>query len=157
MEQVSGTDSIWDLSPVDFEIRNVSKKGLGVTTNRTLKRGHQIIRETAPWVYNPAIVDKLDKEARISMQWHGIHLLPQKTRNELLALEKDPTLEDEIDGLMRTNAFSDQYNNENEEDFHWIVFPRLSRFNHDCRPKYVIDIIFGSSLCTKPMTFILQR
>jgi len=68
---------------------------------------------------------------RIPMHWTAMYRLPEVTRDELLALHKHHG-GDEVDDIMRTNAFGAFYT---DNDLHNNVLPRISRFNHDCRPK----------------------
>jgi hypothetical protein len=118
-------------SPPPYEPRVFPGKGIGLVANRTLYRGERIMQETPSWVYDRGVFGGIPEHVRIPMHWHGVFRLPEDTRDEILALHKHHG-GDEIDDVMRTNAFGAYYT---EEDLHNNVLPRISRFNHDCRPK----------------------
>lgn len=118
-------------SPPPYVAHLFPNKGIGLIANRTLERGERIMQETPSLIYNREIYRLLDERERIAFHWHLVYLLPEDTRNELLGLHKHHG-GDEIDDLMRTNAFGAYYDGEVS---HNNVFPRVSRFNHDCRPK----------------------
>jgi hypothetical protein len=117
--------------PPPYEFRRFPVKGLGLVANRTIYRGERIMQETPTYVYNRNVFTSTDEESRIPMGWHAAYQLPEEARHELLALHKHHG-GDEIDDLMRTNAFGAYYA---DFDLHNNVLPRISRFNHDCRPK----------------------
>jgi hypothetical protein len=119
--------------PPPYESRWFPGKGIGLVANRTIVRGERIMQETPSFVFNRAIFSQTDEENRLPMQWNAVYQLPKHTREELLALHKHHG-GDEIDDLMRTNAFGAYYG---EDDLHNNILPRISRFNHDCRPKSV--------------------
>jgi hypothetical protein len=123
-------------SPPPYIAHLFPNKGIGLIANRTLERGERIMQETPSLIYNRAVYGMLQEHDRIPMHWHLVNLLPAHTRIELLALHKHHG-GDEIDDLMRTNAFGAYYT---EGESHNNVFPRISRFNHDCRPKYRLTI-----------------
>jgi hypothetical protein len=119
--------------PPPYESRWFPGKGIGLVANRTIVRGERIMQETPSYVYNRDIFTMIDEENRLPMQWHAAFQLPKHTRDELLALHKHHG-GDEIDDLMRTNAFGAYYG---DDELHNNILPRISRFNHDCRPKSV--------------------
>lgn len=123
-----------EFGPPPYERRAFPGKGVGLVANRTIVRGERIMQETPTLVYNRDMFTWFADQYRLSLSWHGVYRLPDETRDELLALHKHHG-GDEVDDLMRTNAFGAYYGD--QWALHNNVFPRISRFNHDCRPKWV--------------------
>ncbi|KAF2430477.1 SET domain-containing protein [Tothia fuscella] len=117
--------------PPPYDKRILPGRGFGMIANRTIFRGERIMQETPSFVYNRDLFSSYEDEDRIPLHWHAAYQLPEHTRIELLELHKQHG-GDEVDDLMRTNAFGAYYGDP------WIlhnnVLPRISRFNHDCRP-----------------------
>ncbi|KAE9985668.1 hypothetical protein EG328_007082 [Venturia inaequalis] len=117
--------------PPAYEMRALPGRGLGMIANRTIFRGERLMQETPTFIYNRNMFEFFDDQDRIPFQWHAAYLLPEETREELLALHKHHG-GDAIDDLMRTNAFGAYYGD--PDVLHNNLLPRISRFNHDCRP-----------------------
>ncbi|TID21693.1 SET domain-containing protein [Venturia nashicola] len=117
--------------PPAYEMRPLPGRGFGMIANRTIFRGERLMQETPTFVYNRNMFTMFDDQDRIPLHWHGAYLLPKETREELLALHKHHG-GDEVDDLMRTNAFGAYFGE--PYVLHNNVLPRISRFNHDCRP-----------------------
>jgi hypothetical protein len=132
-ESIQGINDLIDgqFDPPPYEKKFLPPKGYGLVANRTIFRGERIIQETAALIYDREAFQQLPDETRIPMQWHMMYQLPENTREELMALHVQD-IGDQIDDVMRTNAFGGVYA---EIDLHNNVFPRMSRFNHDCRAK----------------------
>jgi hypothetical protein len=135
--------------PPPYDKRVLPGRGFGMIANRTIFRGERIMQETPSFVYDRDIFEQYTDEDRIPLQWHAAYGLPEHTRTELMDLHKQHG-GDEIDDIMRTNAFGAYYGDP------WVlhnnVLPRISvsltfqwqessrdadmpkRFNHDCRP-----------------------
>jgi hypothetical protein len=124
--------------PPPYEARRFPVKGIGMVANRTIVRGDRILQETVTWLYHRSTFMAISEKDRIPLSWHGIYALPEEARDELLALHAHHG-GDQIDDIMRTNAFGAYYTN---DELHNNVLPRISRFNHDCRPKLVIEPLF---------------
>ncbi|KAF2668065.1 SET domain-containing protein [Microthyrium microscopicum] len=105
-------------------------KGIGLVANRSLSRGERIMQETPTWIYDRGMFGVVEERDRLPMHWHGVYMLPKEARDELLALHGAHG-GDFVDDLMRTNAFGAYYT---DQDMHNNLLPRISRFNHDCRP-----------------------
>jgi hypothetical protein len=133
-EMIAGQNDLiaGPFSPPPYVSHLFPDRGIGLIANRTLERGERIMQETPSFIYNRAIYGMVPEHDRIPMHWNLAYQLPAHTRDELLALHKHHG-GDEIDDLMRTNAFGAYYT---DGESHNNVFPRISRFNHDCRPKY---------------------
>jgi hypothetical protein len=91
--------------------------------NRTIFRGERIMQETPTFVYNRNLFHLFNDEDRIPLHWHAAYQLPVETRDELLALHKHHG-GDEVDDLMRTNAFGAYYGE--PYVLHNNVLPRIS-------------------------------
>lgn len=110
----------------------IPNRGYGMIANRTIFRGERIMQETPSFVYNRELYSLFEDEDRIPLHWNAAYTLPEETREELISLHKQHG-GDEIDDLMRTNAFGAYYGE--PYVLHNNVLPRIARFNHDCRPK----------------------
>lgn len=94
--------------PPAYEMKALPGRGFGMIANRTIFRGERLMQETPTFVFNRNIFSMFDDQDRIPLQWHGAFSLPSETRDELLALHKHHG-GDEIDDLMRANAFGAYY------------------------------------------------
>jgi hypothetical protein len=124
-------------SPPSYERKYVIGKGVGLVANRTIVRGERIIQESLPLVYSREVMVNVPAEDRVPMHYHMVYSLPEKTRNELLGLATQEK-GDIVDDVIHTNAFGFYFD---QELLHYILFTRMSRFNHDCRPnsQYFFD------------------
>jgi hypothetical protein len=120
-----------EFGPPAFFQKYMPGKGFGTIANRTIYRGERILQETPSMVYDRSTFEELDDEDRVPMHWNMVYQLPEETRVELLALHVQ-RVGDHVDDIMRTNAFGALYS---EDDLHNNMLPRISRHNHDCRPK----------------------
>lgn len=109
--------------PPPYEMKSLPGRGFGMIANRTIFRGERLMQETPSFVYNRNLYTLFDDQDRIPLHWHGAHLLPEETRKELLALHKFHG-GDEIDDLMRTNAFGAYYGERFQ--LHNNMLPRIS-------------------------------
>jgi hypothetical protein len=117
--------------PPPYVTHRFPERGIGLVANRSIARGERIMQETVPWVYNRGMFNAIEDEDRIPLQWMGMYSLPKEAREEVMGLHTAHG-GDLIDDLMRTNAFGAYYE---DNELHNNVLPRISRFNHDCRPK----------------------
>ncbi|KAF2401519.1 SET domain-containing protein [Trichodelitschia bisporula] len=117
--------------PPAYEMRPLAGRGFGMIANRTIVRGERLMQETPSFIVDRDMFDSVADENRLPLQWNAVYQLPEVTREEFLALHKHAG-GDEIDDVMRTNAFGAYYGD--EFSLHNNVLPRISRFNHDCRP-----------------------
>lgn len=122
--------------PPAYEMKALPGRGFGMIANRTIFRGERLMQETPTFVYNRNLYDLFDDEDRIPLHWHGAYLLPDHTRDELLALHKHHG-GDEVDDLMRTNAFGAYYGE--PYVLHNNVLPRIS-----VRPRFTRSRWFGA-------------
>jgi hypothetical protein len=125
-------------SPPAYEQRYVPGKGVGLVARRAIVRGERIMQESLPIVYDRDSMVNVYPEDRLPMHFHMVYSLPDNTRDELLGLATQGN-GDVVDDAIRTNAFGFYFE---EELLSYILFTRISRFNHDCRPnsQYFFDM-----------------
>jgi hypothetical protein len=109
--------------PPPYEMKALPGRGFGMIANRTIFKGERIMQETPTFVYNRNLFHLFNDEDRIPFHWHAAYRLPEETRDELLALHKHHG-GDEVDDLMRTNAFGAYYGE--SLVLHNNVLPRIS-------------------------------
>jgi hypothetical protein len=124
-ETIKGINNLVDppWGPPPYDKKMLPGRGVGMIANRTIFRGERIMQETPSLVYNRDIFGLLSDEDRIPLQWHAAYQLPVHTRDELLSLHKQHG-GDEVDDLMRTNAFGAYYGD--PYVLHNNVLPRIS-------------------------------
>jgi hypothetical protein len=125
-------------SPPAYEQRYVPGKGVGLVAKRAIVRGERIMQESLPIVYDHNVMINVWPQDRIPMHFHLVYSLPEKTRDEILGLATQDK-GNIVDDVVRTNAFGFYFS---EETLSYILFTRISRFNHDCRPnsQYFFDM-----------------
>jgi hypothetical protein len=124
-ETIKGINNLVDppWGPPPYDKKTLPGRGFGMIANRTIFRGERIMQETPSLVYNRDIFTTFGDEDRYPLQWHGVYQLPIETREELLNLHKQHG-GDEIDDVMRTNAFGAYYGD--PYVLHNNVLPRIS-------------------------------
>lgn len=128
-----------DLDPDYVPVYNrvhVPGKGVGLTAARTLHRGDRIMSSTPTIIIDYGFFDTIPKQSIYETQAAAIELLPHDHRQAFLNLSShSETVNylEKVDKILATNAFdidADEYDN----DQFYVVFPEISRCNHDCRP-----------------------
>jgi hypothetical protein len=130
-ESMEGSTDIPNLVAPGLERKYFPGKGWGMLANRTIFRGERIMQEPVTLVYDRLMYTNVDDADRVPMGWHMVYQLPEEARESLMTLHVQD-YGDQLDDVMRTNAFGAVYK---ESDLHNNVFPGISRHNHDCRPK----------------------
>ena len=125
-------------SPPPYEQKYVPGKGVGLVASRAIVRGERIMQESLPIVYGRDVMVNVWPRDRLPMHFHMVYSLPEKTRDELLGLATQDK-GDIVDDVIRTNSFGFYFEG---EMLSYILFTRISRFNHDCRPnsQYFFDM-----------------
>ena len=120
------------VEPTAYYEAEVSGKGAGLIANRTIRKG-EIVMQRAPvlLIQSTPHLD-LDPELREKLYQTAIDKLPEVTRERFLRQTGD-TIYDKIE----KNSFRMFVNGDKKHSLHLALFPEVSKFNHDCRPKYV--------------------
>ncbi|PHH81042.1 hypothetical protein CDD80_4346 [Ophiocordyceps camponoti-rufipedis] len=112
-----------------FEVRELPGRGKGLIANKTIHRGDRIFLSTPILMLGADSFEFNDDSVEEEQRYHAVTKLPSKTEMLFWALYgqmwKDP-----ISDRVNTNSFGADIDDENFS----IVFPEISRLNHDCRP-----------------------
>jgi hypothetical protein len=118
------------LEPDAFYEAEIPGKGTGLIANRTIRKG-EIIMERPPALLIQSVphVD-LGPEVREEVYQAAVDRLPETARARFLH-QVGSTIYDKID----RNSFRIFVDGDHKHSAHLGVFPEVSKFNHDCRPK----------------------
>jgi hypothetical protein len=119
--------------------RDIPGAGRGMIATRRLRKGDRILYETPVYISNRDTL-RLENENRVAFQEQAVDSLPKKARESLLGLIEHGAggPNGKIDSIVVTNAFGVQLTQ--NSTMHNVLFPEISRINHDCRPKSVFSI-----------------
>ncbi len=116
--------SIKDLnggSSPPFEVRPLPGRGLGVVANRTIEAGDLIMSYTTTTIFHEEAFDELDAEGYRFLK-ETVESLPKHSRKVWMDLAAHFDGEDIIHEKINTNAFSEEFN----EEEHYVVFPEIA-------------------------------
>lgn len=109
-----------DSSP-PFEVRPLPGRGLGVIANRTIEAGDLIMSYTATTIFHDEAFDELAAEGSIFLR-RTVEGLPQHSRKIWMDLAAHFEGKDIIQEKINTNAFSEDFN----EEEHYVVIPEIA-------------------------------
>ncbi len=118
------------LEPTAFYEAEIPGKGEGLIANRTIRKG-EIIMQRAPvlLIQSTPHMD-LAPKLREKLYQTAVYQLPERTRRRFLNQMGD-TVYDKTE----KNSFRMFVNGGKKHSAHLGLFPEVSKFNHDCRPK----------------------
>lgn len=126
-EQTGSNDS------TPFFVTSVPGKGMGLVTNRTIKRGERIMIRTPTLMVHRKLMDDIEPMgATLRMLDAAVMKLPAQRRRAYMR-QMGQFGGHKIVDILHTNSF--QMDLETEDGHHYGNFPEISRFNHECRPK----------------------
>lgn len=118
------------VEPTAFYEAEVPGKGTGLIANRTIRKG-EIIMQRAPAVLIQSTPHlDLEPEVREKLYRDAVDKLPEPTRGRFLRQTGD-TIYDKVE----KNSFRMFVDGDRKQSLHLGLFPEVSKFNHDCRPK----------------------
>ena len=109
-----------------FYEAEVPGKGVGLIANRTIRKGEIIMQQLPALVIHPTPHVDMHPEEREDFYRLAIKQLPRKTQESFMRQMGESFYEKVVKNSFR--AFVDDV-------AHLAVYPKVSRFNHDCRPK----------------------
>jgi hypothetical protein len=109
-----------------FYEAEVPGKGVGLIANRTIRKGEIIMQQLPALVIHPTPHMDMHPEKREDFYRSAIEQLPKKTQESFMRQMGESFYEKVVKNSFR--AFVDDV-------AHLAVYPKVSRFNHDCRPK----------------------
>ncbi|CAK7220418.1 SET domain-containing protein 5 [Sporothrix bragantina] len=125
-----------DQAPLSYRVEAMPGKGFGVVATKHLHRGDLIMSTTASVVIDYAVFESVPEDEVIRMQTAAIDSLPPLHHTRFMNLSTHDATEGHeqiVNKILSTNAF-DIEAIDGEEYGYFVVFPEISRLNHDCRP-----------------------
>jgi hypothetical protein len=118
------------IEPTAFYEAEVPGKGAGLFANRTIRKGEIIMRRAPAMLIQSTPHLDLDPEVREKLYRDAVDRLPEPTRERFLRQTGD-TIYDKVE----KNSFRMFVDGDRKQSVHLGLFPEVSKFNHDCRPK----------------------
>ena len=128
--------------PAKYEMRELPGKGMGLIATAPIRRGDQIMANTASLMIDYRAFSELTKAQYTSLQSHAVDHLPPQHRALLLSLSTHTTSPshlshpDLVDKIAATNSFDIDPDSDDPDQHHsfFVLFPSIARMNHACRP-----------------------
>ncbi|OAA55029.1 SET domain protein [Niveomyces insectorum RCEF 264] len=124
------------LPPLLYRVEAMPGKGYGVVATKYLNRGDLIMSVTASVVVDYALYDAAPERDVNRLQAAAVDYLPDLHRARFLNLSTHSateTYDERVTKILATNAFDIDGDDDGEYGL-FVVFPEVSRLNHDCRP-----------------------
>jgi hypothetical protein len=118
------------LEPTAFYELEIPGKGVGLVANRTIRKGEIIMQRAPALLIQSSPHLDLEPELRLEVYRAAVDRLPDVTRDRFLR----QTGNDMYDKVEK-NSFRIFVDGDNKHSAHLGIFPEVSKFNHDCRPK----------------------
>ncbi|CAN8096393.1 unnamed protein product [Discula destructiva] len=125
-----------DRDGAPFEFVHVPGKDMGVVATRPIYRGDHLMSFTPAVVIDYGAFDTLAPEEVRRLQTEAADQLPLNVKGRFMDLSTHDGASDHVERvekILRTNAFDVSVLDDGETGL-YVVFPEISRFNHDCRP-----------------------
>jgi hypothetical protein len=119
------------IEPTAYYEKKIPGKGIGLVANRTIHKGEIIFRALPAMLIQATPHMDLDPEVREDLYRQAVDKLPESTREKFMK-----QMGDTIYAKMEKNAFRLYTDGDKAHSAHLASYPDVSRFNHDCRPKY---------------------
>ncbi|KAL2265848.1 hypothetical protein VTJ83DRAFT_6948 [Remersonia thermophila] len=118
-------------APPPWEVRNIPGKGKGMVATRKILRGQVFMVDRAAVVADMNFPQRMESADGRAMLHEAFHRHP--AAEQLLTLARsslDPENVPAPEDIMRTNSFTLEIGGKS----YMILFPRIARINHACRP-----------------------
>ncbi|ERS99739.1 hypothetical protein HMPREF1624_03103 [Sporothrix schenckii ATCC 58251] len=125
-----------DQPPLSYRVEAMPGKGFGVVATKYLNRGDLIMSTTASVVIDYALFESIPDEDVVRMQTVAVDSLPPRHHARFMNLSTHAATEGHeqiVNKILATNAFDIETDDDDERGY-FVVFPEISRLNHDCRP-----------------------
>ena len=123
-------------SPADFHEMQILGKGLGLVASRAIRRGERIMTQTPSVIVQLLLHNMMPDADRDRLYDEAIGVLPEARRTAFLRQVGDSVFE-----ILDNNCFRMGLDKDPVEGAHLGCFIESARFNHDCRPKLVTDLV----------------
>ncbi|KAK4200465.1 hypothetical protein QBC40DRAFT_348630 [Triangularia verruculosa] len=139
--------------PSRYEKQLIPGKGMGLIAKVHIPRGALIMANTPSLMIDYRAFEDLPKDSYRQLQASAVDHLPPLHREHIMALSTHDSADrshiEKIDKICGTNAFDIDPHPEDPMQDHgfYVVFPEISRMNHDCRPN--ADYYFSHDTLTQ--------
>ncbi|KAJ4391886.1 SET domain-containing protein 5 [Gnomoniopsis smithogilvyi] len=126
----------YDPESTPYKFVHVPGKDMGVVATRPIFRGEHLMSHTPAVVIDYGAFDHLSQAEVLRLQTEVVDQLPSSLRAKFLDLSTHDGASDHVERvekILKTNAFDVDISDDREHGL-YVVFPEISRFNHDCRP-----------------------
>jgi hypothetical protein len=114
-------------------VQTIPGKGFGLVSARAIPKAATILLDSPRIIASAEFPSYLTQAQGRSMFSQALAQLPLADRERVLSLDKSLGGED-IEDIMKTNAFSCQMHDGGEDEAYMCLFPSVARINHACRP-----------------------
>ncbi|KAL1842475.1 hypothetical protein VTJ49DRAFT_5212 [Mycothermus thermophilus] len=134
VERIAGPDAATltrrkEPDPPAWEVRDIPGKGKGVVATRKILRGQAFMIDHAAVVADMRFPERVNSVDGRDMLREGFERHP--AGKELLALARSSRDPDNApEDIIKTNSFSVEIGGKG----YMVIFPKIARINHDCRP-----------------------
>lgn len=119
-----------EIEPSAYYEAEVPGKGVGLVANRTIRKGEVIFRRLPTLLIQATPHTDLDPEVREQLYAAALDRLPAPARRKFMR-----QMGDTVYARAEKNSFRVFVDGDHEHSAHLAIYPDVSRFNHDCRPK----------------------
>ncbi len=119
------------VEPTAYYEAEVPGKGSGLIANRTIRKGEIIMQRAPSLIIQSTPHIDLERETQEKLYQAAVDRLPERARQLFLRQTGDT-----VYYKAEKNSFRMFVDGNRKHSAHLGLFPEVSKFNHDCRPKY---------------------
>ncbi|OIW35703.1 hypothetical protein CONLIGDRAFT_627749 [Coniochaeta ligniaria NRRL 30616] len=131
--------------PPQFSVQNVKGQGLTLVANQSIKRGEAIMAWSPVLMIRKTFFDDVDASKQESLLATAFQLLPDATRK---AFQKQTRVADAgksrvLKDVILRHSFESDVGwpaNGRPNELHYVTYPEVAVFKHDCRPNVAFYI-----------------
>lgn len=122
-----------------FRVVEMPGKGLGLVAKQLIRRGQRIMAHPPAIVVHRRFIDDIDLKGQYRLFADAAAQLPEATKKTFMdqmgQSGNHESTGHKVHDIMHTNSF--ELGLGIKDGHHFGNYPEVSRYNHDCRPKYV--------------------
>lgn len=118
------------IEPEAFYEAEIPGKGVGLIANRTIRKGEVIMQRSPALLIQSGPHIDFEPGRRLELYEAAVDRLPEPKRSQFLRQMGETVYE-----KVEKNSFRVFLDGNRQHSIHIGLFPDVSKFNHDCRPK----------------------